>query len=298
MTDPTTNEASQIQNGESSMWRDVWRRFRAHRPAVISLFVLGLIVLAILIGPEILPYGPRETDDTAQDQAPSFGHLLGTDELGRDQLARILAGGRLTYATAGAAVLVAIVVGVAVGITAGYLGGWVDMVLMRLTDVFYAMPGLFVVILLVALVGPGYLTIVVSISLFSWMNTARLVRASGLALKQKEFVEAARASGVPGTRIAVRHVIPNALTPVIVTATLGLALAILVESALSFLGLGFQPPQATWGGMLEQSQRAVMLEGQWWRGLFPGLMIFVSVLCANFVGDGLRDSFDPRQVKR
>lgn len=298
MTDVTSNPANQVTETGSSVWRDVWRRFRTHRPAFVSLFVLGFILVAILVGPEVLPYGPRETDDAAQDQAPSLAHLLGTDELGRDQLARILAGGRLTYATAGAAVLAAIVVGVAVGITAGYLGGWVDAVLMRLTDVFYAMPGLFVVILLVALVGPGYLTIVVSISLFSWMNTARLVRASGLGLKQKEFVEAAYASGVPGVRIALRHVIPNALTPVIVTATLGLALAILVESALSFLGLGFQPPQATWGGMLEQSQRAVMLEGHWWRGLFPGLMIFGSVLCANFVGDGLRDSLDPRQAKR
>lgn len=272
---------------------EVWRRFRRHRPAVAGAVLLGVLVVAVTVGPLLLPYDANANDLTATDAPPSFAHPFGTDELGRDQLARVLVGGRLTFATAGAAVLVAVGLGVVIGAAAGYLGRWVDNVLMRVVDVFYSVPSLFVVILLVALIGPGFWTIVAAISAFNWMNTARLVRAATLSLKKREFVSAARSIGTPGLRVATHHILPNALSPVIVTATLGVALAILIESALSFLGLGFQPPQSTWGGMLEQSQRAVVLDGHWWRGLFPGLMIFASVLSANFVGDGLRDSLDP-----
>lgn len=280
-----------------SLWGDVWRRFCRHRPALIGLGVLVLIGLAVVIGPALLPYDPNRIDFSRRDLPPSPAHLFGTDELGRDQLTRVLTGGRITLAVAGVSVLVAMTLGVAIGAGAGFLGGAADNLLMRLVDLFYALPGLFVVILLVTLVGPGFWTIVIAIGCLRWMNTARLVRASFLALKEKEFVEAARAIGVSEARIAVGHVLPNSLSPIIVSATLGIAGAILTESALSFLGLGFQPPDATWGRMLQEAQQAVIHKGHWWRGLFPGMMIFLVVLAVNYVGDGLRDALDPRKME-
>jgi len=281
-----------------SLRHDAWRRFRRHRLALGGLGVLVVLTLAVLLGPVVLGIDPQAIDFGAKDEGPSLAHPMGTDELGRDQLVRVLVGGRLTLAVAGAAVLASIVVGVLVGALAGYAGGVLDNALMRLVDVFYSLPGLFVVILLVTLLGAGFVTIVAAIAFFTWMNTARLVRASYLSLKEMEYVEAARTIGVGDVKIAIRHILPNALTPVIVSATLGIATAILIESALSFLGLGFQPPRATWGGMLNESQNAVINQGHWWRGFFPGMMIFATVLAVNYVGDGLRDALDPRRAER
>lgn len=280
-----------------TLWGDAWRRFRRHRLALASLLVLVVLGVATIVGPMLLPYDPERIDFRAKDQPPSLAHPMGTDELGRDQLVRVLTGGRISLAVGVASVLVAITVGVAVGAAAGYAGGWVDNALMRLVDVFYSMPGLFVIILLMALVGPSFWGIVVAIGILRWMGTARLVRASFLSLKERDFVEAARAVGATAPRIVIRHVLPNALGPIVVAATLGIAGAILTESALSFLGLGFQPPTATWGRMLEEAQHAVISDGHWWRGFFPGLMIFASVLAVNFVGDGLNDAVDPRRTR-
>jgi peptide/nickel transport system permease protein len=280
-----------------SLWSDAWRRFRKHRLALLSAVVLTAIVVGTIVGPLLLPFDPERIDFKAKNQPPSLTHPMGTDELGRDQLVRALDGGRVSLAVALAAVGVAMSVGILVGVAAGYAGGYVDNLLMRLVDVFYSMPGLFVVILLLTMIGQGFWTIVIAIGVLRWMGTARLVRGSFLALRQMEFVEAARAIGVPGYRIAFRHILPNALSPIIVAATLGIAGAILTESALSFLGLGFQPPQATWGRMLEEAQSVVINQGHWWRGLFPGMMIFLTVLSVNFVGDGLRDAVDPRRMR-
>lgn len=276
----------------------VWARFRRHRMGVAGAAVLVLLVLLVLAGPALVPYGPDQVVLADKNLPPSLAHLMGTDELGRDQLARILDGGKLTIAVAGAAVLGALLVGVLVGVLAGSMGGAVDNLLMRVVDVFYSIPPLFMVILLVAVVGSGFWSIVVSIAVFSWMNTARLVRAGFLTIKEREYVEAARGIGASGLRIAMLHILPGTVAPVIVTATLGMATAILTESALSFLGLGFQPPQATWGGMLFEAQRAVVFEGMWWRGLFPGLMIFLAVLSVNYVGDALSDALDPKRGQR
>ncbi|GAA3742872.1 peptide/nickel transport system permease protein [Spinactinospora alkalitolerans] len=275
-----------------------WRRFLRHRPAAVSLAVLGAVILAVVIGPAVIGYGPEEVSMAGKDQPPSPAHPMGTDDLGRDLLVRILVGGRLTLSVAFAAVGCSLVVGVLVGAVAGYFGGPVDNVLMRVVDVFYSLPALFVVILLVTLVGPGFGPIIAAVAMFSWMNTARLVRASYLSLKEKEFVEAARGIGAGHLRIAVRHILPGALGPIIVTATLGVATAILTESALSFLGLGFQPPEATWGGLLYEAQRPVIALGHWWRGFFPGAMLFIVVLAVNYVGDGLSDAFEPRRRKK
>jgi peptide/nickel transport system permease protein len=294
--------ASSLRDGvreeSRSLLSDAWRQFRRHRLALGSLVVMILVVTGVIFGPMLISYDPERIDFKAKSQPPTLAHPMGTDELGRDQLVRVLDGGRVSLAVALAAVTVAISVGVAVGAVAGFAGGYVDNLLMRVVDVFYSIPGLFVLILLVTLLGPGFWTIVVALGILRWMGTARLVRASFLSLKEKEFVEAARAIGAQRGRVVVRHILPNALSPIIVSATLGIAGAILTESALSFLGLGFQPPQATWGRMLEEAQRAVVNDGHWWRGFFPGLMIFITVLSVNYIGDGLRDAVDPRRIER
>ncbi|HRN28744.1 MAG TPA: ABC transporter permease [Terrimesophilobacter sp.] len=272
-----------------------WARFARHKLGVLGVTVLALITLAVVFGPFLLPYDPNHIAVVDRNQAPSLAHLMGTDELGRDQLARILDGGRLTLTVALAAVAFSLILGVLVGVLAGYAGKIVDNILMRGVDVFYSVPALFVVILLVTLIGSGFWAIVIAIAAFSWMNTARLVRGGFLALKEREYVEAARGIGAGHLRIAFRHILPGTVGPIVVAATIGIAVAILVESALSFLGLGFQPPQATWGGMLFEAQRAVVSQGMWWRGLFPGLMIFLVVLAVNYIGDGLSDALDPRR---
>jgi peptide/nickel transport system permease protein len=290
--------AGEVRGESRSLLSDAWRQFRKHKLAVGSLAMMILMVFGVIVGPMVITYDPERIDFKSKSEPPSLAHPMGTDELGRDQFVRVLDGGRVSLAVALAAVLVAVSVGVAIGALAGYAGGLTDNLLMRLVDVFYSLPGLFVLILLVTLLGPGFWTIVIALGVLRWMGTARLVRASFLSLREKEFVEAARAIGARRGSIVVRHILPNALSPIIVAATLGIAGAILTESALSFLGLGFQPPQATWGRMLEEAQRPVITDGQWWRGFFPGLMIFITVLSVNYIGDGLRDAVDPRRVER
>lgn len=275
-----------------------WEMFKAHRVAFASLVVLLLLVVSVIVGPWVVPHDPIAIDFTLRDQSPSWVHPMGTDELGRDQLARVLQGGRLSLLVAGTSVSLAIVVGVLVGSIAGYAGPLIDNLLMRIVDVFYSLPGLFVAILLVTMIGPDFWTIVIAIGALRWMGAARLVRASFLSLREKEYIEAARSSGARPLRIIFVHLLPNALSPIFVACTLGVAGALLTESALSFLGLGFQPPDATWGRLLSESQRAVISDGHWWRGFFPGMAIFVTILSFNFVGDGLRDAADPKFVNR
>ena len=189
--------------------------------------------------------------------------------------------------------MISATLGITLGSIAGYSGGTLDNLIMRLVDVFYSLPGLFVVIILMTLVGPGFWTIVISISILRWMTTSRLVRACFLSLKEREFITASRALGMSNVGIVVRHLLPNSIGPVMVSTTLSIAGAILTESTLSFLGLGFQPPQATWGRMLQEATKAVIQYGQWWRVFFPGLMLFLTILSINYIGDGLRDALDP-----
>jgi peptide/nickel transport system permease protein len=285
-----------LRKAQFSYWGSVWKKFAGHRLAFTSLLTLVLIALSVSFGPLLVPYEPDRIDFRAKSEPPSLRHPLGTDELGRDQLVRVLQGGRMTLAVALAAVTGSIIVGVSVGALAGYLGKFADNALMRLVDVFYSLPALFVLIIVVSLFGASFWTIVLSLSLLRWMATARLVRASFLSLREMEYVEASRALGGSAARVVLRHILPNALSPIIVASTLGIAGAVLTESALSFLGLGFQPPQATWGRMLQEAQHAVVQQGHWWRGFFPGLMIFLTVLSVNYVGDGLRDALDPKKV--
>ena len=277
---------------------DLWKRFSQHHLGVAGLITIAVVTLAVLIGPALLPHDPNTIALGSKMMPPSWTHIMGTDELGRDLFSRVLDGGRLTLSVAVAAVVFSIGLGLVIGSIAGYVGGVVDNLLMRVVDTFYSLPSLFVVILLVTLVGASFWPIVIAIGLFSWMNTARIVRSSFLSLKEKEFVEAAQSLGAGHFRIIWRHILPGAMGPVIVTATLNIAYAILTESALSFLGLGFQAPNATWGGLLNEALRPVVSQGIWWLGVFPGLTIFIVVLAVNYIGDALSDALDPRRRKR
>jgi peptide/nickel transport system permease protein len=286
-------------------WREAWRRFRKHRLAVVSLVILTVLVLGVLLGPFAWRVPIDEIDFTARLEGPSWAHPMGTDDLGQDILARVLYGGRISLAVGFAAMMVAISVGVLVGAVAGMAGGRVDAALMWLTDLFLSLPQLPLLLLIIYLfrdaltqvVGPElgvFILIVIIIGGFNWMQVARLVRAQFFSLREKEFVEAARALGASRMRLVLRHILPNALGPVIVAATIDIAAAIIAESTLSFLGLGFPPDVPTWGRLLFDAKDNLDFAPHW--AIFPGAMIFLTVLSINFIGDGLRDAFDPRRV--
>jgi peptide/nickel transport system permease protein len=284
---------------------ETWRRFRRHTLAVTGAIVLLILVSAVLLGPYVWPVAINDIDFTAKLQGPSLAHPLGTDDLGQDVLARMMYGGKISLAVGFAAMLVALTVGVLVGSIAGMASGWVDAALMWLTDLFLALPTLPLLLLVMYLFrdsvkkvlgveGGAFVLIVVVIGGLRWMPVARLVRAQFLSLREKEFVEAARALGASKVRQVVQHILPNALGPVIVVGTIDVAAAIIFESTLSFLGLGFPSDVPTWGSMLRDAKDYLDIAAHW--ALFPGGAIFLTVLAINFVGDGLRDAFDPRRV--
>ena len=288
-----------------SPWAEAWRRFKRHRMAYWSLWILAALALAVLLGPLFYKVGINEVDFKSRLAGPSAQHLLGTDDLGRDLLARVLYGGRISLAVGLAAMLMAITVGVLVGAVAGISRGWVDTVLMWVTNLFLSLPQLPLLLLLIFLFREPlkamfglevgiFILIVVVIGGFRWMPVARLVRAQFFSLREKEFVEAARALGASLPRQVVRHILPNSLGPVIVAATIDVAAAIIAESTLSFLGLGFPPDIPTWGRILYDGRDYMDIAVHW--ALFPGIAIFITVLTINFVGDGLRDALDPRRV--
>jgi peptide/nickel transport system permease protein len=285
--------------------REAWRRFRKHRLAVISLVVLTLIVLGVLIGPFLWTTPIDAVDFAAMLQGPSWAHPCGTDALGQDLLARLMYGGKISLAVGVAAMLVAVFVGMLVGAIAGMASGRLDSALIWVTDMFLALPQLPLLLLLIYLFraalehvlgvqGGIFVLIVVVIGGLRWMPLARLVRAQFLSLREKEFVEAARALGASKLRLVVRHIMPNAMGPAIVAGTIEVANAIIAESTLSFLGVGFPPDVPSWGRMLYDSQDYIQMSPHW--ALFPGSAIFLAVLSINFIGDGLRDALDPRRV--
>jgi peptide/nickel transport system permease protein len=288
-----------------SPWQEAWRRFKRHRLAYWSLWVLGYMVLAVLLGPLVYKVGINDVDFQSRLAPPSLKHPMGTDDLGRDILARVLYGGRISLAVGMAAMLMAITFGVIIGAVAGMARGWVDAVLMWVTDLFLSLPQLPLLLLLIFLFREPlkqafglelgiFILIVAVIGGFRWMPVARLVRAQFFSLREKEFVEAARALGASTPRQVVRHILPNSLGPVIVAASIDVAAAIITESTLSFLGLGFPPDIPTWGRILYDGRDYMELAVHW--AMFPGLAIFLTVLTINFIGDGLRDALDPRRV--
>jgi peptide/nickel transport system permease protein len=293
---------------EQTMAQMVWRSYSRHRPAMIGTAIVMVFALTAVFAQYLTPFDPEKTDLQNMLQPPSAEHWLGTDELGRDLMTRIFYGGRVSLSIGVMAMALAVAVGAVVGGLAGFYGGWVDNILMRLTDMMLAFPQLFVLIILSlalrdipieALRGTAFasvFSIVLVIAVLAWMRVARLVRASFLSLKEKEFIEAARCCGVSNVRIMVRHLLPNAMSPIIVAATFRVATSIITESGLSYLGFGVQPPTPTWGNMLKNAQTQMTRAP--WTAIFPGLMIFVAVIAINFVGDGLRDALDPYKVER
>lgn len=274
-----------------SQLRLAWARFRQHRVAVGSALVLFVLIALCLAAPWIAPYPFTEQDLTSTFASPNRTYLLGTDSLGRDQLSRLLYGGRVSLSVGFGVAFVAGMGGAVIGLAAGYAGGWIDTLLMRLTDFMLALPALIFLIVAARIFGDAIPIVVLIVASISWMGLARIVRGVTLSVKNQEFILAAQAAGAGPVRIVTRHVLPNVMGPVIVNLTLTVAGAILLESGLSFLGLGIQPPTPTWGNMLAGSKGYVQTAP--WLVWFPGLMILLTVLCVNFLGDGLRDALDP-----
>ena len=280
-----------------SPFKVAMRRFMKHRLALISLIFLAFLGLMAVLAPIVAPAEPNSVDLASLRSPPSADHLLGTDSAGRDVLSRIIYGARVSLTVGVAAAISAAGIGTVLGLIAGFTRGWVDTVIMRIVDIFLSFPSLIVILLLVAILGPSVTTIVVVIAFFEWPTSCRIVRQMTLALREHDFVLAARASGSSNFRIMRRHILSGVVSPLTVVTTLLSAQAILLEAALSFLGLGVRPPQASWGGMLNEAQSITVLEGLPWLWLPPGIAIASTVLAINFIGDGLRDAFDPRQTR-
>jgi peptide/nickel transport system permease protein len=297
--------STKSRRAATSPWAEAWRRFRRHKMALASLFILGFMMAAVALGPLVWKVAINDIDFTAQLARPSLAHPMGTDDLGQDILARMLYGGRISIAVGLAAMTMAIFVGVLIGAVAGMSQGWVDAGLMWLTDLFLSLPQLPLLLIIIYFFRESlkaafgveigvFILIVIVIGGFRWMPVARLVRAQFLSLREKEFVEAARALGASVPRQVLRHILPNSLGPVIVAGTIDVAAAIIAESTLSFLGLGFPPDIPTWGRILFDSKDYLDIAPHW--AMFPGFAIFLTVLTINFIGDGLRDALDPRKV--
>ncbi|MEK4189927.1 oligopeptide ABC transporter permease [Paenibacillus sp. FSL L8-0494] len=279
-----------------NVFRNSLRIFRKHRMAVVGFGFFVVMALIALLAPFIAPYS-QSALSTSFNEGPSMDHWLGTDSLGRDVFSRLIYATRVSLLIGVCSVAIFVVVGTIVGSIAGFLGGKVDMVIMRITDVFLSFPQLIIILVAVSILTPNMGTIIFVLSAFSWAGVARIARGSVLSLKERDFVKAGVALGLSPTRILFRHVIPNALGPIIVNATFGVAGAIMTESALSFLGMGIQPPAASLGNMLMDAQSISVLLHQQWLWLPPGITILLTVLAVNFIGDGLRDALDPRNAK-
>ncbi len=269
------------------------RRVRSHPLALAGLLILVPMFLCALLAPFISLHNPVEPDLKNILAGPSLSHPFGTDTLGRDVFSRVVYGSRISLLVGFVSVGIATVIGIIIGSISGYKGGVVDEVIMRFVDLMMCFPTFFLILAVIAILEPSIWNIMIVIGLTNWMGIARLIRAEFLSLKQKEFVLAAKAHGFPELRIIFRHILPNALTPVYVVATLGVGGAILTESALSFLGIGVQPPTPSWGNILTQAKDNI--EVAWWLSLYPGLAIFLTVMGYNLLGEGLRDVFDPRR---
>lgn len=273
-----------------------FNRLKKHKLAVISAFLLILIYFAALLTPLIAPYKIDQMDFTAIGQPPSLKHPMGTDNLGRDVMTRAMYGGRISLAVGLSVAILSALIGTFIGAISGYYGGWMDNILMRFTDLVLTIPALPLLMVVGAFLGGGkVIYIILILGLLLWMYVARVIRASFLSLKEKEFVEAARAIGANDFRIILRHILPNATGPIIVNVTLTVGLAIIMESILSFLGFGIQPPTPSWGNMLTDARSTMTTQP--WLTWFPGLMIVVTLLAVNFLGDGLRDALDPKSME-
>lgn len=295
-------EGSAVTAETSSMAAAIWKRFRKH-PGAVGGSIVFVLLSAMVLFAFLSPYDPDASSMLERYQVPSLQHWMGTDALGRDLFTRVLYGGRISLTVGLLVVVISLVIGIPIGALAGYYGGWLDSILMRLTDTFLSLPSFLVLILLSAILREvdaplieknSVLTIAFVIGILTWMTFARLVRATILTLREMDFVTATRALGGSDFRIIVNHILPNSIGPIIVEATLELGYAIIQESGLSFLGFGIQPPTPSWGNLLSNAQEHFTKYP--WLAIFPGLMIFLAIISVNYIGDGLRDAFDPYKV--
>jgi len=284
-----------MKDRTEGIWQIIWRRLKKNKFAIFGMVVIILLSIIAIVSPLISPYNPYEQNLTERLQPPSLKHLCGTDELGRDVFSRMLYGSRISLSVGLIAVLIATTIGIIVGSISGYFGGVVDNILMRFVDIMLSIPTLFLILMLIVFLGPSIFNVMLVIGLTAWTDLARLVRAEFLSLKNREYVLAAKAAGAGHFRIIFRHILPNALSPVFVSVIFGVAGAILLESSLSFLGLGVQPPTASWGNILTSGKDYI--ESAWWLSFFPGFAIFITVMSYNLLGEGLRDALDPRLIE-
>ena len=292
MTAATLPATAAVAASEENPWARAWRRLRRRKGAMLGLAIVALFVVIAVFAPLIAPYDPIATSWSAVRKAPSWAHWLGTDEVGRDILSRIIFGARASLSAGVVSVGIAVGIGVPLGLLAGYAGGWIDALLSRVVDAMLAVPFLILAIALAAFLGPSLSNAMIAIGVTATPIIVRLTRGQTLAARVEDYVEAARAVGNPRWRIALRHILPNIVPPLLVQASLAVAGAIIAEAALSFLGLGQQPPSPSWGSMLNSSQRFIAQAP--WMAFWPGFAIFLAVLSFNLLGDGLRDALDPR----
>ena len=276
------------------MKNEVLKKFLKNKLAVIGLVILTIFVLAAVFAPFITSFDRDSIDLMNIESAPNSLHILGTDELGRDVFTRLLYGGRVSLGVTLCATVIQLLIGVSLGCISGFYGKWVDNIVMRVVDTVMCFPFFVIAITIAALFGASVWNIILIIGCLQWTGVSRIVRAKILSLKQSEFIEAARAMGLSSFEIISKHLLPNVLSPIIVNATLNVANGILMEAGISFLGLGVKQPQPSWGNMLSAAQSMRVLQYEWWLWIPTGLLVFLSVLCINFVGDGLRDALDPK----
>jgi peptide/nickel transport system permease protein len=281
---------------EESNFKEITKRFFKHKLAVVGLIIFTIMAIIAVFAPVFAPLSPYEIKGEFSS-APSSAHILGTDQVGRDLLSRLIYASRVSLSVGIGAVAIYITIGTILGALAGYFGKWIDMIIMRLTDIFMSFPYLMVILVLVSVVGPSLFNIILVIGLLGWPSVARLVRGCVLSVKEMDYIKSGVALGYSAPKIVFQHILPNCLAPILVNATFGIASAIILETSLSFLGMGVQPPAASWGNMLTEAQSLTVLGTQPWLWIPPGLMIILSVLSINFMGDGLRDALDPKSFK-
>lgn len=294
-----TNKKSKVVAKERSYWGEVAYRLRKNKMAMLSLYVLIIVIVLCIVVPMISPYAIQTTnmDKNIRDQSPSSEHLLGTDKIGRDLFTRLFYAGRISLGVALAVVELECTLGVVLGSIAGFYGGIIDSIIMRLGDIFLSFPFMMICITIVSVFGNSIPTLIFVLAILSWPSIARIVRGQILTLREMDYMEACEALGISDVRRIFKHLLPNVLAYVIVYATLGMAGVILTETSLSFLGLGVSPPTPTWGNMIQEARNTLIIQYKWWYWIPPGICIFISVMCFNILGDGLRDAIDPKMKR-
>lgn len=284
-------------HGRQSYWGEVFFRLRKNRMAMLSLYTLLILIGLCIVVPMISPYEIQTTNLAGKDLSPNSNHYLGTDLIGRDLFTRLFYAGRISLGVALAVVFIECVIGVVLGSLSGFYGGIVDAVIMRIAEIFMSFPFMIITITIVAVFGNSVFTLILVLALLSWPSIARIVRGQILTLREMEYMEACEALGISDVRRIFKHLLPNVLAYVIVYATLGMASVILVETSLSFLGLGVSPPTPTWGNMIQEARNMLIIQHKWWYWIPPGICIFISVMCFNILGDGMRDAIDPKMKR-